>query len=377
MPGNRNDDKTGSDATRTPIPVASTPPRKKKNMASTLKSFLDSAKQTISGQSTPSPGTPAENTPIEKIFPKVDPAVDGDDCDHDCASCHVKYPKGFKIDEDDKLYGHVKGWSTHILVATGKSDWVRDVADEKGSVMQAIDHGSVKPSNGVSYPSLSNLTCSRALWDMLILHHRSSCSRPPTYPLRRIPPITRSLRRSSSYRHLLSLRTLRHNPYPRSSQSSSTKLRPTWALWKLFRYPRPYRHLSHPSHHSPLDHRHTERSSSSVRRRRAMPDADKVRHCWGRNSRGTCGPLDSSEIWMMNDPAELASTLYLTSEGTSIVPTSWSTDDPTHLDWIAPREPKPMGISHHRKRFRASMRIKVRPNACGLHEWNPKIVKGS
>ncbi|KAF5879397.1 putative sucrase ferredoxin domain-containing protein [Botrytis fragariae] len=115
-------------------------------MASTFKSLLNSAKQTISGQSTPIPGTPSENTPIEQIFPKVDPAVDGDDCDHDCESCHVKYPKGFKIDEDDELYGHVKGWN-----------WVRDVADEKGSVMQAIDHGSVKPSNGKLMLSASNI----------------------------------------------------------------------------------------------------------------------------------------------------------------------------------------------------------------------------
>lgn len=138
--------KTVEDATR--IANASTPRKKKKTMSSTFKAFLNSAKQTISG-------TQSENTPIEKIFPKVDPAVDGDDCDHDCESCHVKYPKGFKVDEDDELYGHVKGWSTHILVATGKSDWVRDVADEQGSVMQAIDHGSVKPSNGVSYLSSS------------------------------------------------------------------------------------------------------------------------------------------------------------------------------------------------------------------------------
>ncbi|PQE23687.1 hypothetical protein CJF32_00009136 [Rutstroemia sp. NJR-2017a WRK4] len=145
--------KTGSHATSQ---NASTP-RKKKTMASTFKSLLNSAKQSISGQSTPIPGTPSENTPLDKIFPKVDPAVDGDDCDHDCESCHVQYPKGFKIDEDDKLYGHVKGWSTHILVATGKADWVRDVADEKGSVMEAIDHSAVKPSNGKLMLSASNI----------------------------------------------------------------------------------------------------------------------------------------------------------------------------------------------------------------------------
>jgi hypothetical protein len=82
-------------------------------------------------------------------------------CDHDCASCSIQYPKGFKVDESDDLYGFIKGWSTHVLVATGKTDWVRDVADEKGSVMQAI--GAAKgPTNGVRllcggrrlYPSL-------------------------------------------------------------------------------------------------------------------------------------------------------------------------------------------------------------------------------
>jgi hypothetical protein len=128
-----------------PMPV-------KQKMALSFKSILDSARQTISGASTPAPGTPGENTPLHDIFPKVDPSVDGDDCDHDCESCHVKYPKGFKIDEEDQLYGYVKGWSTHVLVATGKTDWVRDVADEKGSVMEAIDKkASVKPSNGVSF----------------------------------------------------------------------------------------------------------------------------------------------------------------------------------------------------------------------------------
>lgn len=127
-------------------------PPSKKSKKMSLKSFLNSAKQTISGASTPVPGTPADNTEIDRLFPKVDPAIDGEDCDHDCESCIVSLPKGFKIDEDDKLYGHVKGWATHILVATGKTDWVRDVADEKGSVMEAIEKkADVKPSTGVSY----------------------------------------------------------------------------------------------------------------------------------------------------------------------------------------------------------------------------------
>ncbi len=59
-------------------------------------------------------------------------------------------PPKWKIDEEEELYGHVNGWNTHLLVATGKTDWVRDVADEKGSIMEAVDKGKMKPSNGVS-----------------------------------------------------------------------------------------------------------------------------------------------------------------------------------------------------------------------------------
>src|SRR5438876_3265695 len=85
----------------------------------------------------------------KSLFPAVNPAVDGEGCDRDCASCTIRYPSKFSIDEDDELYGHVKGWSVHLLIATGKSDWVRDVADEKGSVMEALEKSSVKPRNGV------------------------------------------------------------------------------------------------------------------------------------------------------------------------------------------------------------------------------------
>lgn len=85
------------------------------------------------------------------LFPTVDPAVDGEDCDYDCASCTVKYPAKFSIEEDDKLYGHVNGWATHLLVATGKTDWVRDVADEKGSVMEAVGKYGQQLKNGVCH----------------------------------------------------------------------------------------------------------------------------------------------------------------------------------------------------------------------------------
>lgn len=110
-------------------------------MASGIKSLINSAKALYIGNS----GSKAE---LPDLFPVVDKEIDGEDCDHDCSNCVVQYPKSFKIDETDALYGFVKGWSTHVLVATGKSDWVRDVADEKGSIMQAISHAKA-PSNGV------------------------------------------------------------------------------------------------------------------------------------------------------------------------------------------------------------------------------------
>ncbi|KAF1911371.1 Sucrase/ferredoxin-like-domain-containing protein [Ampelomyces quisqualis] len=102
-------------------------------------------------------GAFAKATKTEQLFPTTDPAIDGDECLHDCSSCTVKYPRKFEIDETEELFGHVKGFNTHLIVATGKTDWVRDVADEKGSIMEAVDKGSTKPSNGKLMLSASDI----------------------------------------------------------------------------------------------------------------------------------------------------------------------------------------------------------------------------
>ncbi|KAK3401623.1 Sucrase/ferredoxin-like-domain-containing protein [Sordaria brevicollis] len=115
-----------------------------------FKSFLNTAKSYAIGDS----GSKA--TKPEELFPVVSKEVDGDDCDHECATCTIQYPRSFKIDEEDELYGQIKGWATHVLVATNKTDWVHDVADEKGSVMQAIA-GAKAPANGKLMLSASNL----------------------------------------------------------------------------------------------------------------------------------------------------------------------------------------------------------------------------
>lgn len=94
---------------------------------------------------------------IDALFPRTKPEIDGEACEHDCETCTIHLPRGFKIDEDDKLYGEIKGWSRHLIVATGKTDWVRDVADEKGSVMEAIGKHDSDVQGGRLMLSASNM----------------------------------------------------------------------------------------------------------------------------------------------------------------------------------------------------------------------------
>lgn len=75
---------------------------------------------------------------IDALFPKTTAEVDGEECLHDCEGCSIKYPKKWSIDEEDKLYGGINGFSRHLIVATGETDWVRAVEDVPGSVMEAV-----------------------------------------------------------------------------------------------------------------------------------------------------------------------------------------------------------------------------------------------
>ncbi|EWC45277.1 hypothetical protein DRE_06004 [Drechslerella stenobrocha 248] len=101
------------------------------------------------GSVTATPG----GTPITKdnLFDTI-PA----DCDQECHSCTIKYPANFKVEEGRDLWQTGKEWATHIIIATGKSDWVRDVSDEKGSLMEAISEAK-KPTNGKLRVSASNM----------------------------------------------------------------------------------------------------------------------------------------------------------------------------------------------------------------------------
>lgn len=130
----------------------------------------------------------------ETLFPLVTCEHDdekADDCDHDCAACPSAgdgtsgYGKAFDkvgIDNDSELYGGVKKYSRHVIVATGETDWVRDVEDIKGSVMEAlgktVNKGLVDDRDGVCFLSLSvSLSVSLTHTHSLLLSRTLSRSR--------------------------------------------------------------------------------------------------------------------------------------------------------------------------------------------------------
>lgn len=78
---------------------------------------------TSSGATTPQ-SYEGELAPVSKdtLFDTI-PA----DCDLDCNNCSVQYPPKFDIEEKEDLWQTGKEWATHIIIATGKTDWVRDV----------------------------------------------------------------------------------------------------------------------------------------------------------------------------------------------------------------------------------------------------------
>jgi hypothetical protein len=59
-----------------------------------------------------------------QLFTPTTPKVDGEECLRDCEGCVSKFPAKFHIDESKHLYGNVKPFQRHLIVATGKSDWV-------------------------------------------------------------------------------------------------------------------------------------------------------------------------------------------------------------------------------------------------------------
>ncbi|KAK9480626.1 Sucrase/ferredoxin-like-domain-containing protein [Lipomyces japonicus] len=60
------------------------------------------------------------------------------DCAFECDSCTAKFPSSVKIERDGLLWGTAKPWRSHVLVATGKSDWAHGLEDEAGSLSTVL-----------------------------------------------------------------------------------------------------------------------------------------------------------------------------------------------------------------------------------------------
>lgn len=88
---------------------------------------------------------PAGPPDVAHLFPTLP------NCERDCSGCSARYPSTFKINEEDELYGKVAPWSQHVLVATGKSDWIFNPADAPGSVIQIISQNQELVTSGVRY----------------------------------------------------------------------------------------------------------------------------------------------------------------------------------------------------------------------------------
>ncbi|KAK9485435.1 Sucrase/ferredoxin-like-domain-containing protein [Lipomyces starkeyi] len=73
------------------------------------------------------------------------PTVPDDGCDLVCDTCTSKFPSSLKIDTEDRLWGSVKPWRYHILVATGKTDWAHGLVDEKSSL--SVELGAWSPED--------------------------------------------------------------------------------------------------------------------------------------------------------------------------------------------------------------------------------------
>ncbi|KAI9816142.1 MAG: hypothetical protein M1832_005149 [Thelocarpon impressellum] len=130
-------------------------------MASAFRNLLTKTSALLSPTS-PSPAAlpPGFRTAAlpSALFPPADPAADGASCLEDCASCTLSYPARFRINDYHDLYGHVRPWATHVLVATGKADWAREVSNERGSLLEALsENGHVGPTNGEMMLSASDI----------------------------------------------------------------------------------------------------------------------------------------------------------------------------------------------------------------------------
>ena len=85
----------------------------------------------------------------DNLFPIA--ANISEECIKDCNAC-PSYGRAFDkigIDDRSEVWGAVNQYSTHVIVATGQTDWIRDVVDIPGSVMAGLQEDRELVENGV------------------------------------------------------------------------------------------------------------------------------------------------------------------------------------------------------------------------------------
>ncbi|PIG88990.1 sucrase/ferredoxin domain protein [Aspergillus arachidicola] len=90
------------------------------------------------------------------IFPTVDPKTTVSNV-ATTAQIAVIWPSKVKIDTTLPMYGYIKQFHAHVLVATGKTDWMGKVEQEKGCLMEAFKSDGGESKHG-SHGLASNLT---------------------------------------------------------------------------------------------------------------------------------------------------------------------------------------------------------------------------
>jgi (2Fe-2S) ferredoxin len=117
--------------------------------------------------------SPTEHTPSPAITKETLFPLAPDACNHDCSACPSTSESGYGRQFDrigvahgGDLWGLVKAYSTHVIVATGKSDWIRDVEDIPGSLMQALRKRAKEAKNGRMMISASNLPPPQEYYDV-------------------------------------------------------------------------------------------------------------------------------------------------------------------------------------------------------------------
>ncbi|PPQ95474.1 hypothetical protein CVT26_008502 [Gymnopilus dilepis] len=81
----------------------------------------------------------------------------------DCRACadpcdlgHEAYPRRFDIDMDTQMLGSVKPYHRQIVISTGKSDWGKDITDDKQSLAAAFAEVTSSTHTHPSHPHSSN-----------------------------------------------------------------------------------------------------------------------------------------------------------------------------------------------------------------------------